>query len=52
VLNGAGEVIVLSRAVDILSMSDLDDMHDQNVIFDRIQNSVVALPKPVPLTTG
>jgi hypothetical protein len=52
VVNGAGETFVLSRAVDILAMTDFDDLNDQYVAFDCIQNSVLALSKPVPLTTG
>jgi len=52
VLNGAAEVFVVSRAVDILSMTNFDDMNDQNTILDRIQNAVLALSNTVSLTTG
>jgi hypothetical protein len=52
VLNVAGEVIVVSSAIDILSMTDFDDMNDQNTILDRIQNAVLALSNTVSLTTG
>jgi len=52
VLNGAGVVFVVSRAVDILSVTDFDDMNDEYPLFDGIQNAVLALPKPIPFTTG
>ena len=52
VLNGASETFVLSRAVDILSMSNFNDMNNEHPLFDGIQNAVLALSNTVPFTTG
>ena len=38
--------------VNVASMSDLDDDHRQHIIFDFINDPIVALPHPVSILTS
>ncbi len=37
--------------VDIFAISDFDDVNNEYCILDRIENTISALPDPIPLTT-
>ncbi len=39
-------------AIDVLSVSDFDDVDDQSIVFDAVNDAISALTDPIAILTG
>ncbi len=42
----------LEGAIDVLAMTDLDDIYDEFVVFDSVDDSILALADSIAVMTG